>query len=527
MVTDTTEENHHNTLVLIVGAGPTGLNLALSLARRGVRFRLITEAERPGEHSRAMVVQARTLEFYSQFGFADEMIEQGVKAGAAHLREVGPNGRARNVVSFNFNDLGKGLSPYPFALAYPQDDHERFLIDKLKAAGGTVEWCSKLTGFREDGDGVRATVSHDGQTEEIQAGYICGCDGAHSCVRETLAVGFPGGTYEQLFYVADVKIARGFERDLYISLGEHILTLMFPVRSSGVQRLIGLVPPELSERQDLSFEEIRSQVEQPLDVKVTQVNWFSTYRVHHRVAERFRVGRSFLLGDAGHIHSPVGGQGMNTGIGDAINLGWKLAQVIQGRADSSLLDSYEPERIGFARSLVDTTDRAFTPIVAEGFRGEFTRKFLAPLFVTVATRFALSRHAIFRFVSQTRVHYDESPLSEGKAGEVQGGDRLPWVGTGVDDNFTPLSSLEWQLHVYGEIEQAFETACRELRLPVHVFRWSDEANSAGIERDAVYLVRPDGYVALALSEQAATNLQAFVDRFHLRFAENAPAVAHN
>jgi 2-polyprenyl-6-methoxyphenol hydroxylase-like FAD-dependent oxidoreductase len=257
--------------VLIVGAGPTGLNLALSLARRGVPFRLITESEGPGEHSRAMVVQARTLEFYGQYGFADEMIEQGVRAGAAHLREGGDDGRGREVVSFSFKDLGEGLSPYPFALAYPQDDHERFLVAKLNAAGGAVEWRSQLTSFRQDGDGVRAAILRDGQTEEAEAFYICGCDGARSDVRETLGVGFPGGTYDQLFFVADVRIDRGFERDLYINLGEHILMLMFPVRSSGMQRLIGLVPPELSRRSDLTFEDIRGQAEKLLDIRVTEV----------------------------------------------------------------------------------------------------------------------------------------------------------------------------------------------------------------------------------------------------------------
>src|SRR5262249_12424765 len=157
-------------------------------------------------------------------------------------------------------------------------------------------------------------------------------------------------------------------------------------------------------------EEIRAQQERLLDVRVTEVNWFSAYRVHHRVAERFRIGRAFLLGDAGHIHSPAGGQGMNTGIGDAINLGWKFAQVLGGRGGAAPLDSYEPERIGFARMLVSTTDRAFTPMVAKGIKGEFTRRVLAPLFMTVATRFLLSRHAIFRLISQTRIHYAESPL---------------------------------------------------------------------------------------------------------------------
>lgn len=506
--------------VLIVGAGPSGLNLSLALARRNVPHRVISDANGPGEQSRAMVVQARTLEFYGQFGFAEEVVNQGVIAETAHVREGRRSGAGREVVSITFKEMGSGLSPYPFALAYPQDDHERFLIEKLKQTGLEVEWGARLTGFKETGDGITATIERNaGRVEQVDAAYICGCDGARSCVRETLKLGFPGGTYEQLFYVADVNIARGFVRDLWISLGEHILSLMFPVRSSGMQRLIGLVPPELSNRETLSFEEIRPHVEPLLDIKVTQVNWFSTYRVHHRVAEKFRVGRAFLVGDAGHIHSPAGGQGMNTGIGDAINLGWKLAHVLLGRADASVLDSYEPERIGFARSLVSTTDRAFTGMVAAGLVGEFTRRIAAPLIFSVATRFTLSRHALFRTVSQTRIHYPDSPLSEGMAGEVHGGDRLPWTGAKEDDNFEPLRSLDWQAHVYGEPHEDLQTACRELNLPLHRFAWSNGAKEAGIKCDALYLVRPDGYVALASAEQNIGQLRSYVGRFSLYFAE--------
>ena len=504
--------------VLIVGAGPTGLNLALSLARRGVPFRHISEADGPGERSRAMVVQARTLEFYSQFGFADEVVAQGVVAESAHVLEGGDNGSPHEVSKIRFEDLGSGISPYPFALAYPQDDHERFLVGKLKASGCAIEWRSKLTTFREDSDGIQATISRDGHQEEVHADYICGCDGAHSGVRETLKIGFPGGTYDQLFYVADVRIARSFDRDLYINLGKHAFTLMFPVRSSGMQRLIGLVPPEISSRTDLVFDSIRHLVERQLGVSVVEVNWFSTYRVHHRVAERFRIGRAFLLGDAGHIHSPVGGQGMNTGIGDAINLGWKLAHVVQGRADPALLDTYEPERIEFARLLVATTDRAFTPLVAEGISGEVARRIIAPLLFSVATRFAPTRHAIFRVISQARIHYPDSPLSQGSAGHVHGGDRLPWLGPGEPDNFAPLRSLDWQLHVYGEMKEDLEAACRERGLATHTFPWNHQSRDVGFKRDAAYLVRPDGYIAAALPEQSAAVLATFLDRFGIQFA---------
>jgi 2-polyprenyl-6-methoxyphenol hydroxylase-like FAD-dependent oxidoreductase len=504
--------------VLIVGAGPTGLNVALALVRRNIPCRIISEANRPGEQSRAMVVQARTLEFYDQYGFASEIVEQGVVAETAHIREGGAQG-SREVLALSFKEMGAGLSPYPFALAYPQDDHERFLMGKLKGLGSEVEWGSKLTGFTQDGDGVRASIEHNtGRVECVAASYICGCDGARSCVRETLGIGFPGGTYQQHFFVADVKVASGFSRDLTVNLGKHILTLMFPVRSSGMQRLIGLVPSELSGLENIGFEDIRAHVEPLLGIKVTQVNWFSTYRVHHRVADRFRVGRAFLVGDAGHIHSPAGGQGMNTGIGDAVNLGWKIAHVMQGRAHLSILDTYEPERIGFARSLVATTDRAFTSLVGEGVAGEFTRRIVAPLLFGVVTRFSLGRHAIFRTISQMRIHYPDSSLSQGVAGEVDGGDRLPWVHDGGRSNFDPLRSLDWQLHVYGGVRKELETTCRGFHLPLHVFNYGDAARDAGLRRDALYLVRPDGYISLASPDQTDGKLSGFVRQFQLGFA---------
>jgi 2-polyprenyl-6-methoxyphenol hydroxylase-like FAD-dependent oxidoreductase len=167
--------------------------LALALTRRNVQCRTISEASGPGEESRAMVVQARTLEFYGQYGFAREVVEQGIIAGTAHVREGVTNG-SREVLSISFKEMGAGLSPYPFALAYPQDDHERFLIEKLEEAGCRVEWETKLTGFTESENGIRATIERNAsRVEHMETTYICGCDGARSCVRETLGIGFPGG----------------------------------------------------------------------------------------------------------------------------------------------------------------------------------------------------------------------------------------------------------------------------------------------------------------------------------------------
>ncbi len=503
--------------VLVVGAGPTGLVLAYILARRGVAVRVIDDDDGPGEHSRAMVVHARTLEFYRQFGFADEMIGDGVVVRTAHVREVDADGRTREVLTLPFGDVGGGLSPYPFALAYAQDEHERFLLAKLRGVHGDVEWRARLVGFTQDDQRVHASVAHaDGRVEQVSADYICGCDGAHSAVREALGVGFPGGTYDQLFYVADVKLAGGFRTDLSVCLGKRILALMLPVRSSGMQRFIGLVPPEMSDRADLTFDDIRGDVEPLLGATAAEVNWFATYRVHHRVAERFRAGRAFLAGDAAHIHSPVGGQGMNTGIGDAVNLGWKLADAIAGRIAASVLDTYEHERIAFARTLVSTTDRAFTPMIADGLEGEVVRRFVMPLFFTIATRFALGRRTVFRTVSQIRIHYPDSSLSEGRAGSVHGGDRLPWTGASGTDNFAPLRAFDWQVHVYGRPSDRLSHACRALNLPLHAFAWSDATGGAGFDENAQYLVRADGHVALASPEQDVEALRSYAHDRALR-----------
>jgi len=518
-------EHSAKTPVLIVGAGPTGLVLALSLARRHVSFRIIDAADGPGRHSRAMVVQARTLEFYRQFGLADQVIEQGIKVDAAHLRESDKNGEQRTVLDVSFANLGTGQSPYPFLLAYPQDDHERWLIEQLQRLGVGVEWNTRLTGFSDNGEKVLASLEHaDGSTESVSADYLCGCDGVHSVVRKSLGLDFAGGTYRQLYYVADVEIEGGFQRDLFFNLGEKTLALMLPVRSRGMQRLIGLVPAELDDAHAesgsgaIGFDDVRSHVEPLIGVKVKAVNWFSTYRVQHRVARHFSVGRAFVLGDAAHVHSPAGAQGMNTGIGDAINLGWKLAQVLDNRAKDELLRTYETERLSFARQLVATTDAAFKRVVASGTAGTLVRRFLLPWVMKLGTRSALGRFTLFRTLSQTGIHYGDSMLSLGRAGHVTAGDRLPWLASG-QDNFAPLASLDWQVHVYGRADTTLAAACTSLHLPLHVFDWDGAVDRAGLARDALYLIRPDGHVALAAAgESLVDQLEDYARSRSLQFA---------
>ncbi|RFP18853.1 MULTISPECIES: FAD-dependent monooxygenase [unclassified Duganella] len=500
--------------VLIVGAGPTGLVLAIRLARHGVAVRIIDKNSGPGQASRAMAVHARTLEFYRQLGFADVVVNLGIKIEAIHLREGG-----EDVAELPLMDIGAGLSPYPFVLAFPQDDHERFLVEQLRAMGVEVEWNTELESFTQDEWGVRAVLERNGDRIASSSAYLCGCDGARSRVRESLKFDFSGGTYEHLYYVADVKTSGPENRDLVGHIGANTFALMLPVRSRGMQRLIGIMPPQVEAVSEPGFEDVRPVLEPLLGIQVEQVNWFSTYRVHHRVASQFRSGRCFLAGDAAHIHSPAGGQGMNTGIGDAVNLSWKLAQVLQGRADPTLLDTYQAERIVFARKLVATTDRAFQMIVSQGAGGQLLRGWLVPHVFPVLAGFAAARRALFKTLSQVQIHYPDSHLSGGRAGDVIGGDRLPWVPQpDGEDNFSALQTLDWQLHVYGQPSALLSAAAHEVSLPLHVYPWSDAAAEAGLLRDAAYLIRPDMHVALALPRQELDTLRSLVERYHLRFA---------
>jgi hypothetical protein len=364
---------------------------------------------------------------------------------------------------------------------------------------------------------VRARIAHaDGSPESVDAAFIAGCDGAHSVVRQGLQIGFPGGTYEHLFYVADVQ-ARGaaMNGELHVVLDTADFLAVFPLKGEGRARLIGTVREEHAhQHDDLTWDDVSRGVLESMRIGVDRVHWFSTYHVHHRVAGRFRSGRAFLAGDAAHIHSPVGGQGMNTGIGDAANLAWKLAAVLRGRAPEALLDSYEPERIAFARRLVATTDQVFTGVTSPRRVARLLRLDIVPRLVPALFGVRAVRRFMFRTISQTEITYRGSALSEGRAGRVSGGDRLPWAGeaaTGGSDNFAPLTSLGWQIHVYGDASPELRAACRARRMPLHVFPWRSEMTRAGLARNALYLVRPDGYVALADEGARGGTLGSYMD----------------
>jgi 2-polyprenyl-6-methoxyphenol hydroxylase-like FAD-dependent oxidoreductase len=479
----------------------------LWLTRLGVTVRIIDKTTEPGTTSRALAVQARTLELYRQVDLADAVVAKGHQVPAGNFWV-----RGERKAHISLKDMGKGLTPYPFMHIFPQDEHEKLLIAKLETLGVAVERQTELLRFAEQADGVAARLrGPDGSEEDCEAIYLAGCDGARSIVRETIGTGFPGGTYRHLFYVADVEATGpAVDGELHIDLDEADFVAVFPLAGQGRARLIGTVRDERADHPEtLTFSDISSHAIGQMKVAITKVNWFSTYHVHHRVAQHFRKGRAFLIGDAAHIHSPAGGQGMNTGIGDAINLAWKLAAVVKGRAPEGLLDSYEAERIGFARRLVASTDRGFTFATSPGAFAAFVRTRLAPIVLPALFSISAIRQFAFRTVSQTMINYRGGPLSRGTAGRVQGGDRLPWVATGAADNFSPLASMDWQVHVYGEPSGELSAWCAQRKVPLHVFAWQAEHGTAGLARNALYLLRPDTYVALAEADGSPEALDRY------------------
>jgi 2-polyprenyl-6-methoxyphenol hydroxylase-like FAD-dependent oxidoreductase len=496
--------------VLIVGAGPTGLMLANQLGRWGIRPIIIDRHSGPAEQSRAMAVHARTLEIYAKLGIADRALELGRRGNAANLWAGGAR-RARIPLA----DMGKGQSAYPFVLMLGQDDNERVLGDHLRRFDIAVRWNTELVALDQQPDHVTATIKGpDGTLQAIAATYVAGCDGGRSAVREMNGIKFPGAAYEHVFFVADTEATGPMIPDeLNVQLWRSGFHLYFPMRGADRWRVIGILPEELQGRSDLTFDDLRPTLlrEGGSGLAFKSCSWFSTYRIHHRCTERFRDRRCFLLGDAAHVHSPMGGQGMNTGLQDAYNLAWKLALAVSGRAGDALLDSYEAERMPVAHRLLATTDRAFRMVVSDSWlAGIFRTKIVAKV-AAFATSQIATRKTAFRTLSQIGISYPQSPLSRNlaaaKKGAPRAGDRFPWLqlrfaaDEPTEDLFQRLDDTRFALIAIGQPAPAAEALGLGDLLDVHVIPHThDNARAlaaASIAAPSFYLLRPDGHIGLA------------------------------
>ena len=468
--------------VLVVGAGPTGLMLANWLVKLGVDVIVVDGKAGPTRESRALVVQARSLEIYDQLGLGDVVLKEAYRATA-----VAPGFLARVFGRVPLGALGQGLTPYPYIEVLEQSRNEEILYENLRALGVEVRWETAATAVAQTDDGVTAKVGND----TVEARFCVGCDGSNSMVRRARRIAYDGVTNPQRFYVIDAPAVAGLVADaINVRPGGDDFMVGFPMGGRGNFRLIGQVH-DADAGDELAEEDARRRLRNQFAVTYGESRWFATYKVHHRVAAAFRDGPFFLAGDAAHVHSPVGGQGMNTGLQDAHNLAFKLADVLRGRRRDPWLDRYEAERRPVARKLVATTDQVFGLITSQRRSLRLLRRVVVPLAAPIGVRLAPRGRGgsrLFQYVSQIRIHYWMTPGAEAAAGGRRDpvvGRRLPWA----PDNFAVLRSLRWQIHAYGGVRA---TDVPDLGLPVHVF---PAAPQTLLKPGRLYLVRPDGFVA--------------------------------
>ena len=404
---------------LVIGAGPVGLTLANELARHGVRCRIIDRAAERAQTSKALAVFPRTLEAFETMGIVDRFLAEGHRIHGLSLYHG--DERIAQV------ELTSVASPYPFVIGLPQAETERLLSEHLSNSGIQVERNTELTGFTQSSDSVRVLLRQsDGREETVETPWLIGCDGAHSTTRHQLEMEFEGAPYDESFILADVQLETPLARDrLHLFLGEQGVLGIIPFSQSR-WRIVANIPPE--SRQQTLPEVTLPEVQELIDRRASQLFrasdpvWLSRFHISHRKVQHYRQLRVFLAGDAAHIHSPAGGQGMNTGIQDAFNLGWKLALVVRGIAPPQLLGSYQLERSPVASGVLNLTDRITRMATMRSSVAQGVRDFLLP----VVSGIDFVGGKIADRLSELSVNYRGSSIVENfGAGRLRAGDRAP------------------------------------------------------------------------------------------------------
>ncbi|WP_067540750.1 FAD-dependent monooxygenase [Nocardia crassostreae] len=510
----------HDCDVLVAGAGPSGLCVALSLAQYGVRVRVLDPKDGPVEQARAAIVHARTLELLDRLGVAEQAVERGLPITHVALHETG-----RHVGEMPLAGAGAAdRTRFPYALALEQSETERLLVAALAAHQVDVEWGCAVEDLMETGDGMRVLARRGEVTTEVTARWVVGADGASSTVRRLLGLDFDGETYTQSGMLADVTldVDLGIE-GMRLNLTPGGFVGLLPL-ASGRCRLFGVVPPNLHRAPDtgdgptheayaaLDHADLQRWFDEyfRVDARLREIVWASMFRFHSRIAERFRAGNVFLIGDAAHIHNPAGGQGLNLGVGDAINLAWKLAQVAAGQAPSWLLDTYEAERRPIAATVLARTDIGFKLETATDPVAVWMRAHVATRLLGIVSRLAPVRRLFFQLFSQLWISYRDSPAIATAGGRgPQPGDRAPYApladnpdrarsvldlthGTGYHALFFDVDDCARAGELADLLATRYASAVTSHVLP----RWETAAYAAyRVNGPKLVLVRPDGHIA--------------------------------
>ncbi len=501
--------------VLIVGAGPTGLALACQLIRHNIDFVVLDKKETTTPFSKAIGVQARTLEIYEQIGLADKLIALGAKAEKARMI-VG--GKVRGEA--DFAEFGKGMSAYPYVLIVEQGKHEKLLYDFIRSNGRDVRWQTALENFSQNHSGVTANIKNAaGDVETIEAKFMVGCDGAKSPVRHSLGLTFEGSTFERMFYVADVEIDWDFGHDALMAfLMKNNLLAFFPMVGERQWRIVGTFPDEFAgDEGEVLYEEIETQIKKDSQIAldITKVNWFSTYKVHTRHVNKFSNGRCFLAGDAAHIHTPAGAQGMNTGIQDAYNLAWKLAFVVKGKASTDILETYNLERLENAKNLLKTTDRFFNLVARPEPVMSYLRTHVFPYIAGTAFSIGAVKKFIFPRISQIGINYRKSSLSQNNGFfKVKAGDRLPFFTVDGASVYERLKEPKFHLLTFLDgANKPAEFAGNDFTDSFEIPLYPNIAEIFGATKTFRVLLRPDNYIGLITEDPSGEDVRAYFSKF--------------
>ena len=450
-----------NTSVLIVGAGPSGLMMAAQLLRYGIQPIIIDSKQGPTDQSKALAVQARSLEIYRQMGVIDKVLPGGKQAAGVSYTLNG-----RTLIDLSFANIGAGQTRFPYVFLYQQSKNERLLLDVLTQNCCPVYWDTQLSKLEQTNSGVLATLINGDDTEtQVNCQWVIGADGAHSMVRKQLQISFKGDVYANEFFLADIEVSSDAldTEKVSLYLTKNSMAGFFPLPEPKRYRVIGNITEKMNFTGEVKLDDVLPALKQTASVafEVTKVHWFTTYRLHHRMAENFRQGRCFLIGDAAHIHSPVGGQGMNTGLQDAYNLGWKLAGVINGQTNEAILDSYAAERMPVAKTLLNTTDKLFKMIMSVGWVTGLFRKWVLPRIIQFGWQKPAMREWFFKRLAQLDIAYRDSKinLNLSTTKNIKAGDRLPYLKVFDEKRQIETDLHEWctkpglTLMVFGKLQE--------------------------------------------------------------------------